>query len=122
LPYITIVTRRMYGVASVVAKTDGMSVRYAWPSAESGSLVAQGGVMAAYRREIEASPDPVAKRLGIEDRFQRMASVLRQPGLARPLEIIDPRDTRPAIVDYLRKSHAVNATKLGPKLRVGMRP
>ncbi len=122
VPYISIVTRRMYGVASVMAKGDGMSVRYAWPSAESGSLVAQGGVMAAYRREIEAAPDPLAKRLEIEDRFQRMASVLRQPGLARPLEVIDPRDTRPAIVDYIRKSHAVNATKLGPKLRVGMRP
>jgi acetyl-CoA carboxylase carboxyltransferase component len=122
VPYISIVTRRMYGVASVMAKTDGLSVRYAWPSAESGSLVAQGGVMAAYRREIEAAPDPLAKRLEIEDRFQRMASVLRQPGLARPLEVIDPRDTRPAIVDFLRKSHAVNATRLGPKLRVGMRP
>jgi acetyl-CoA carboxylase carboxyltransferase component len=122
VPYISIVTRRMYGVASVMAKSDGMSVRYAWPSAESGSLVAQGGVMAAYRREIEAAPDPVAKRLEIEDRFQRMASVMRQPGLARPMEVIDPRDTRPAIVDYLRKSHAVNATRLGPKLRVGMRP
>jgi acetyl-CoA carboxylase carboxyltransferase component len=122
VPYISIVTRRMYGVASVMAKADGMSIRYAWPSAESGSLVAQGGVMAAYRREIEAAPDPTARRLEIEDRFQRMASVLRQPGLARPLEIIDPRDTRPAIVDYIRKSHAVNATRLGPKLRVGMRP
>jgi acetyl-CoA carboxylase carboxyltransferase component len=122
VPYISIVTRRMYGVASVVAKTDGMSVKYAWPSTESGSLVAQGGVMAAYRREIEAAPDPVARRLEIEARYQRMASVLRQPGLARPLEIIDPRDTRPAIVDYLRKSHQVNATRLGPKLRVGMRP
>lgn len=122
VPYISIVLRRMYGVASVIAKTDGMSVKYAWPSAESGSLVAQGGVMAAYRREIEAAPDPVAKRLEIEERYQRLASVLRQPGLARPLEVIDPRDTRPAIVDYLRKSHAVNATRLGPKLRVGMRP
>ena len=35
-----------------------------------------------------------------------MASVLRQPGLARPQEIIDPRDTRPAIVDFIRRSHA----------------
>jgi len=31
-------------------------------------------------------------------------------------------DTRPAIVDYLRKGHAVNATRLGPKLCAGMRP
>jgi acetyl-CoA carboxylase carboxyltransferase component len=122
VPYISIVLRRMYGVASVMAKADGLSLRYAWPSAESGSLVAQGGVMAAYRREIEAAPDPVARRLEIEERFQRMASVLRQPGLARPQEVIDPRDTRPAVVDFIRKSHAVNATRLGPKLRVGMRP
>ncbi|HEX3917295.1 MAG TPA: carboxyl transferase domain-containing protein [Caulobacteraceae bacterium] len=122
VPYISIVIRRMYGVASVLAKPDGLSVRYAWPSAESGSLVAQGGVMAAYRREIEAAPDPTAKRLEIEDRFQRMASVLRQPALARPQEVIDPRDTRPAIVDFIRKTHAVNATRLGPRLRVGMRP
>lgn len=122
VPYVSIVVRRMYGVASVLAKTDGLSVRYAWPSAESGSLVAQGGVMAAYRREIEAAPDPEAKRLEIEERFQRMASVMRQPALARPQEVIDPRDTRPAIVDFVRKTHAVNASRLGPRLRVGMRP
>jgi acetyl-CoA carboxylase carboxyltransferase component len=122
IPYITIVVRRMYGVAGVMSKGDGMSVRYAWPSAESGSLVAQGGVMAAYRREIEAAPDPVARRLELEDRYLRMASILRQPGIAHPLEIIDPRDTRPAVVDYLRKTHAVNATQVGPKLRLGIRP
>jgi acetyl-CoA carboxylase carboxyltransferase component len=122
VPYISIVIRRMYGVASVLAKADGLSVRYAWPSAESGSLVPQGGVMAAYRREIESAPDPVARRLEIEARFQRMASVMRQPALARPQEVIDPRDTRPAIIDFIRKTHAVNAARLGPRLRVGMRP
>ncbi len=122
IPYITIVTRRLYGVAGGSAKRGGMSVRYAWPSAESGSLVAEGGVMAAFRREIEAAPDPDARRHEIEDRFIRLASVLRQPGLAQPMEIVDPRDTRPLIVDYIRKTHPVNATQLGPKIRVGMRP
>lgn len=122
VPYVSIVTRRMYGVAGVIAKRDGIGVRYAWPSAESGSLVAQGGVMAAFKREIEAAPDPEARRKEIEDRFIRMASILLQPGIAQPLEIIDPRDTRPAIIDYIRKTHAVNATRLGVKLRVGMRP
>ncbi len=122
IPYITVVTRRLYGVASGAAKTNGMGVRYAWPSAESGSLVAEGGVMAAYRRDIEAAPDPEARRRELEERYIRMASVLRQPGLAAPMEIIDPRDTRPAIIDYIRRTHAVNATQLGPKIRVGMRP
>ena len=122
VPYITIVTRRLYGVAGWSAKSTGMSVRYAWPSAESGSLVAEGGVMAAYRREIEAAPDPEARRKELEERYIQMASVLRQPGQAAPMEILDPRDTRPAIIDYIRRTHAINATQLGPKVRVGMRP
>jgi len=37
-------------------------------------------------------------------------------------EIIDPRDTRPVLVDFVRRAQAINATQLGPKLRVGMRP
>jgi acetyl-CoA carboxylase carboxyltransferase component len=122
IPFITIVTRRMYGVSAETSKDGGMAVRYAWPSAESGSLVAEGGVAAAYRREIEAAPDPAALRRQLEQRFIRSASIVRQPGLAHPLEIIDPRDTRPAIIDYVRRTHAVNATQLGPKLRAGMRP
>lgn len=122
VPYITIVTRRLYGVAGGSAKANGLGVRYAWPSAESGSLVAEGGVMAAYRRDIEASQDPQARRRELEERFIQMASVLRQPGIATPMEIINPCDTRPAVVDYIRKTHRVNATQLGPKLRVGMRP
>lgn len=122
IPYISIITRRLYGVAGGAAKSNGMAVRYAWPSGESGSLVAEGGVQAAFRREIEAAPDPAARRKELEDRFIQMASLLRQPGIASPMEIIDPRNTRPAIIDYIRKTHAVNAKQLGVKLRVGMRP
>jgi acetyl-CoA carboxylase carboxyltransferase component len=122
IPYITIVIRRLYGVAGGIAKGNGMGVRYAWPSAESGSLVAEGGVMAAFRREIEAAPDPEAKQKELEERFIRMASVLRQPGIASPMEIIDPRNTRPAIIDYIRKTYPNNMTQLGPKIRYGMRP
>jgi len=122
IPYVTIVTRRLYGVAGWSAKTGHLGVKYAWPSAESGSLVAEGGVMAAFKREILAAPDPDAKRKELEERYIKMASVLRQPGQAAPMEILDPRDTRPAIIGYIRKTHAVNATQLGPKIRVGMRP
>jgi acetyl-CoA carboxylase carboxyltransferase component len=122
VPYISFVVRRMYGVAGGAAKTGGMSMRYAWPSTESGSLVPEGGVQAAYRREIASSPDPAARRRELEEYYLRLASVLRQPGIARPSEIVDPRDTRPILVDYIRRTLAVNATQLGPKVRVGMRP
>jgi hypothetical protein len=49
-----------------------------------------------------------------------MASVMNRTNLAD--EIIDPRDTRPIMVDFVRRSQAYLAANLGPKLRVGMRP
>ena len=37
---------------------NGLDFKIAWPSAEWGSLPIEGGVAAAFRREIEAAPDP----------------------------------------------------------------
>lgn len=121
VPYLTVLLRRFYGVAVGGSKRGGgLTPRYAWPSAESGSLPAAGGVMAAYRRQIEASPDPEATRIQLEDRLNAMASVMRRPQLAD--EIIDPRDTRPVLVEFVRAAQPLLATQLGPKLRAGMRP
>jgi acetyl-CoA carboxylase carboxyltransferase component len=121
VPYITILMRRFYGVAMGGAKRgQGLNKVYGWPSAETGSLPAAGGVMAAYRRQIEASLDPDGMRIEIEDRLNRLASVLRRPQTVE--EIIAPRNTRPVVVEFIRRAQAVNATQLGPKLHVGMRP
>jgi acetyl-CoA carboxylase carboxyltransferase component len=121
VPYMTIITRRFYGVAVGGSKrNEGLTPRYAWPSAENGSLPAAGGVMAAFRRQIAAAPDPDGMRKEIEERLNMMASVTRRPQFVD--EVIDPRDTRPAIIDFVRRAQAVNAAQLGPKLRLGMRP
>ncbi|HXH21814.1 MAG TPA: carboxyl transferase domain-containing protein [Dehalococcoidia bacterium] len=123
VPYCTVLLRRFYGVAQGGSKRggNGFNIRYAWPSAESGSIPAAGGVAAAYRRLLQEDPEAGEKlRVQLEERLNRMASVMRRTNLAD--EIIDPRDTRPALVDFVRRSQAVNATQLGPKLRVGMRP
>jgi acetyl-CoA carboxylase carboxyltransferase component len=122
VPFITILLRRFYGVAQGGSKRggDSLAVRYAWPSAESGSIPAAGGVAAAYRRELESDPNGEARRLELEERLNRMASVMRRTNLVD--EIIDPRDTRPLLVDFIRRAQPYNAANLGPKLRVGMRP
>ena len=123
VPFCTVLLRRFYGVAQGGSKRgpNGFNVRYAWPSAESGSIPAAGGVAAAYRRVLAENPAEGEKlRLELEERLNRMASVMRRTNLAD--EIIDPRDTRPVLVDFVRRSQAVNATQLGPKLRVGIRP
>ena len=73
----------------------GMFRRYAWPSANWGSMHIAGGASAAYRREIEAAADPDAKRAEIEARLQAVASPFRTAE-ATGQDIIDPRDTRAA--------------------------
>jgi acetyl-CoA carboxylase carboxyltransferase component len=121
VPYVTIIMRRFYGVARHGSKNDrpGIDVRYAWPSAESGSIPAAGGVEAAFRRSLASDPAGDKRRQELEDRLNRMAMVMRQPRLVD--EIIDPVDTRPLLVDFVRRSQAIIATQLGPKLRVGIR-
>jgi acetyl-CoA carboxylase carboxyltransferase component len=121
VPYLSIITRRFYGVAVGGAKRgEGLTPRYAWPSAENGSLPAAGGVMAAYRRQIEAADDPEALRRELEQRLNGLASVTRRPQFVD--EVIDPRATRPLLVEFVRRAQEINAGQLGPKLRVGMRP
>ena len=59
VPWVSIILRRVFGVAGAAhGNAQGLNLRFAWPSGDWGSLPIEGGVMAAYRREIEASSDP----------------------------------------------------------------
>ena len=59
MPWITVVVRRLFGVGGQAHhRPSGLYRRYAWPSASWGSMHIAGGTSAAYRREIEAAPDP----------------------------------------------------------------
>ena len=61
--------RNAFGVAGVVHQpANRYSMRYAWPSGYWGSLPLEGGIEAAYRADIDAADDPVAKLKEIEDR------------------------------------------------------
>ena len=68
VPVFTVVIRKCYGMAGMAAcDKNGIDFKIAWPSAEWGSLPVEGGVAAAYRREIEAAPDPKALEAEIEE-------------------------------------------------------
>ena len=122
-PWISVLMRKCYGVAgSVHGSNARLNLRYAWPSAEWGSLPVAGGAMAAFRREIEAAPDPEAKRVEIENRLDQLSSPFRTAEAFGVEEIIDPRDTRPLLCEFVRRAQDIAATQLGPKARVGVRP
>ncbi len=70
--------RRAFGVAGAGhGKTTGLNFRYAWPSADWGSLPLEGGIEAAYKRDLAASPDPDKLRAELEARFNQIRSPLR---------------------------------------------
>jgi acetyl-CoA carboxylase carboxyltransferase component len=94
-------------------------MRFAWPSAEWGSLPIAGGLEAAYRADLDAAPDRAAKLAEIEARLNALTSPLRSAEAFLIDEIIDPRDTRRRLCEFA--DLAAPALRTGAS-QFGMRP
>jgi acetyl-CoA carboxylase carboxyltransferase component len=122
VPWVSVILRRVFGVAGAAhGNAQGLNLRYAWPSGDWGSLPIEGGVMAAYRREIEAAPDPEARRREIEEMLGELRSPFRTAEGFGIEEIIDPRDTRRLLCEWVATAYERLPAELGPKHR-GCRP
>jgi len=114
MPYISFIIGQCYGVAAMLHnRRTGMCRRYAWPSANWGSMHIEGGAVAAYRREIDSAPDPQAKRAEIEERLRVISSPFRTAEAFNIEDIIDPRDTRPILCDFVEMAQPVLKSQLG---------
>jgi acetyl-CoA carboxylase carboxyltransferase component len=101
MPWCSVIVRKVFGVAGALHQNSSRyGMRVAWPSAEWGSLPIAGGLEAAYKSEIEAAPDPQAKRAEIEARIHKFASPMRGAERYDIEEIIDPRDTRKILCEF----------------------
>src|SRR5262250_1891714 len=122
VPWLTVIVRRVFGVAGAGhANVQALNLRYAWPSGDWGSLPLEGGIEAAYKRELEAAPDRAALHREIEARLNAVRSPFRTAEAFGIEEIIDPRDTRPLLTDWVALAYELESTRLGPKTR-GLRP
>ncbi len=100
-PWCTIVIRKAFGVAgAAMSNATRLPFRYAWPSGDWGSLPLEGGIEAAYRRDLEAAEDPAKLRAEIDERLNRVRSPFRTAEKFGIEEIIDPRDTRNVLCDF----------------------
>ncbi len=123
VPAQAVILRRSFGVAGAMhGSLSRLNLRYAWPSGDWGSLPIEGGVMAAYRREIESAADPDLRRAELEQQFEPYRSPFRTAEAFDVEEIIDPRETRPILCDFVRNAQEITRTQLGPKWRLGIRP
>ena len=124
VPWGTVVVRRLYGVAGGAHQDfSRFCFRIAWPSAEWGSLPIEGGVDAAYRREIDAAPDPAARRKEIEQRLIALRSPFSAAEAFAVEDIVDPRDTRPMLAEWLAIAYEQQLpSQVGIRTLHGMRP
>jgi acetyl-CoA carboxylase carboxyltransferase component len=115
VPVITVHIRKAFGMAvSATSDPDALGLRIAWPSAEWGDMPIEGGVDAAFRREIEAAEDPAAFRAEAEARLFAAADPWKTVEAFGIESMIDPRDTRPTLCAFLNASLNALGTHLGP--------
>lgn len=120
VPWCGMIVRRLFGLAGTsYGRLQGVNLHYAWPSARWGSIPIQGGVRAAFRRELDAlSPEEAAARLEqLEAQYDALSSPFRTAEAFGVPEIIDPRRTRPTLCEWIEDAYAVLPEQLGPTAR-----
>lgn len=125
IPKVEFNVRKAYGVAAdaphSLGHPNGLNLRFGWPAGEWGGIPIEGGVAAAYRREIEAAPDPDAHREMIEARLLRLRSPFKAAHHGDVSDLIDPRDTRYLACRFVKLAQPMLA-KLAARPKRAVRP
>jgi acetyl-CoA carboxylase carboxyltransferase component len=114
VPWFTVIARKSFGVAAGLHLGPGGYV-VAWPSAQSGSMPLEGGVALAYGKEIASSSDPEARRAELEQEFARAQSVFPRAEDFGVHDLIDPRETRAHLCNWIEEVEPLLATLTGPR-------
>jgi propionyl-CoA carboxylase beta chain len=104
VPKLTVITRKAYGGAYDVMSSKHIRGDYnvAWPTAELAVMGPKGAVEILFRREIAGTPDPQrALDAKIAEYREKFAHPYIAAGRGYLDDIIDPRETRPRLIDAL---------------------
>ncbi|WP_189958274.1 acyl-CoA carboxylase subunit beta [Streptomyces alanosinicus] len=112
VPRVQVILRKAYGGAYIVmdSRSIGCDLSYAWPTNEIAVMGAEGAAGVVFRKEIAASDNPEHTRARLVAAYKDQ---LMHPYYAaeRGLvdDVIDPRDTRQALIRGLRMLRAKHA-------------
>ncbi|MGH7689357.1 MAG: acyl-CoA carboxylase subunit beta [Gemmatimonadaceae bacterium] len=104
VPKLTVITRKAYGGAYDVMSSKHIrgDFNVAWPTAEIAVMGPKGAVEILFRKEIAEGDDPGA---ALDARVAAYSAKFANPYVAASRgyvdDIIDPRDTRPRLIDAL---------------------
>ena len=119
IPIFSVLMRRSFGVAgnNYATPRSQPSMRVAWPAADVGGIPPEGGIEAAYKRQLAEAEDPVALRAELNARIESARGPLGPLSRFQIEEIVDPRDTRRHICDWVESAHRLvsQPDRLGPR-------
>lgn len=104
VPKITLILRKAYGGAYVAmcSRSLGADMTLAWPTAEVAVMGPEGAVNIVFRKQIAAAPDPQAMRTSkVEEYCAKIANPYVSAARGYVDRVIDPRETRPALIQAL---------------------
>jgi acetyl-CoA carboxylase carboxyltransferase component len=90
------VLRKAYGAGYYVmcGRSYEPDLIVAWPSAEISVMGAEGAVEIIFRKQVEATDDPAAKKRELIENFRKIIDVYIAAGHDMIDDVIDPRETR----------------------------
>ncbi|MBT6272900.1 MAG: ATP-grasp domain-containing protein [Chromatiales bacterium] len=119
VPIFTVIMRRSFGVAGNNYATPRAqpSMRVAWPAADTGGIPPEGGIEAAYKRQLSQADDPAALREELNARIEAARGPVGPLSRFQMEEMIDPRDTRSYVCDWVESAYAIisQPSRLAPR-------
>ncbi len=104
VPKVTVITRKAYGGAYDVMSSKHIrgDINLAWPTAEIAVMGPKGAVEILFKKEIaEAADKQAAMDARVAEYTDKFANPYVAAGRGYVDDIIDPRDTRPRLIDAL---------------------
>ena len=109
VPIFTVLMRRSFGVAgnNYATPQASPSMRVTWPAADVGGIPPEGGIEAAYKRQLAEADDPAALRAELMARIESARGPVGPLNRFQIEEMIDPRDTRPLVCEWVETAYQV---------------
>jgi propionyl-CoA carboxylase beta chain len=123
VPKLAVITRKAYGGAYDVMSSKHIRAdfNFAWPTAEVAVMGPEGAVNIVFRKELAEADDPEARRAElIADYKERFANPYAAAERGYVDEVIEPRRTRPVLIDALET--ALTKREPRPKRKHGNIP
>jgi acetyl-CoA carboxylase carboxyltransferase component len=113
VPKLTVITRKAYGGAYDVMSSKHIRAdfNFAWPTAEIAVMGVDAAVRIIFRKELAQAEDPTARQAElVEDYQNRFANPYIAAERGYLDDVIEPRETRPALIKALRLARSKRQT------------